>query len=295
MGSKGLTIILSKTVGFCYGVKNAIKIVEKSLLKYPHPIYTLGPLIHNKSEVKRLQNLGIKHIDKLEKIKSGSIITRTHGIEKNIMEILKSKKLNVINGTCPFIKKIQNIVSVLSKKKYFIFILGDKNHPEIKSVVSYIKPGNNFLIIDVSKENIDFKKYYRIFNMLKKHKIAVVSQTTIPFEKFDKITKELNNIFKNIKIYNTICASSIRRQKEALELAKNVEVIIVIGGKHSANTKHLFELSKTTGVKAYHIEQENEIDNINLSNIKKLGIITGASTPDWLIKNIVNKLKKLKK
>ncbi len=280
-----MEIIKVKSAGFCFGVKRAVKIALETAEKYKNRnIYTLGPIIHNRDVVKELEIKGI-HVTESTNIKDSVIILRSHGVEKDILEKLKKNNNIIVDAICPYVKKIHNCVVELRNKKYFIVIIGDKQHPEVKAIASYADKNLHKIVSE--KKEID--------NTLKKiKKIGVVAQTTQSLENYLKICTKLLEFKAEFRIFNTICDSTSIRQNETVDVAKKVDCMIVIGGKHSANTRRLYELSKEILKDVYHIENEKDLNLEWLKNKKKVGITAGASTPDYIIKGVVEKIRGLK-
>lgn len=276
-----MKIILAKDAGFCFGVDKAVKSVY-SALKDKKDLYSLGPFIHNPSVIKEFESKGLKIIDDVRKIKKGTVLIRTHGIDPSTFKIIKKKKLDFINTTCPFVKKLQHNIIKLDHEKFKIVIIGDKNHPEIKALLGYVK--NKAVVIncvnDVDKLNM-FPK------------IGVVVQTTYDFKKFKILSSLLLNKTNEIKIYNTICNATFNRQQNARNLTQQVDLMLIIGGKNSANTSCLYKLCKKYNKQTYHIETFNEIKKDWFKNIKKVGITGGASTPLKICKQIIKKIKEM--
>ncbi|WP_413853703.1 4-hydroxy-3-methylbut-2-enyl diphosphate reductase [Candidatus Ruminimicrobium bovinum] len=273
-------IKIAESSGFCFGVRRAIELAEK-VSQESDNVYTFGPLIHNPQEVERLNKKGIEVINDYSKIQDGILVLRTHGIELNVYNKLsENKKLKIIDATCPFVKRAQDIVKELSDISQQIVIVGEKTHPEVVALVSY---GKGKCIVVENKNDIEKVKKTDI--------IYIVSQTTQSPKNFDDIVKEIAKISK-VKIYNTICKATFDRQSSAEKLAKSVDIMIVIGGKNSGNTRRLFQIC-SSAVETYHIESGDEIKNDWFTNKQKIGITAGASTPDWIIKNIKNKIEKI--
>lgn len=272
------TIEIAESSGFCFGVRRAIELAEK-ISRESDNVYTFGPLIHNPQEVERLNKKGIKVINDYSKINSGILVLRTHGIELDVYNKLsENKKLKIIDATCPFVKRAQDIVKELSDISRQIVIVGEKTHPEVIALVSY---GKGKCVVVENKSDIKKIKKTDI--------IYVVSQTTQSPKNFDDIVKEITKISK-VKIYNTICKATFDRQTAAEKLAKSVDVMIVVGGKNSGNTRRLFQICSNV-VETYHIESGDEIKNEWFKNKQKIGITAGASTPDWIIEDIKTKCK----
>jgi 4-hydroxy-3-methylbut-2-enyl diphosphate reductase len=277
--------IESKTAanaGFCFGVKRAIDLVEKTLNEKSE-VYTLGPIIHNPQEVKRLKEKGVKILNEIDCVKSSCIILRTHGISLELRNRLeKDKTLHIIDATCPFVKKAQDIIKNLSSQKTTIVIVGENSHPEVEALVSYGR--DKCVVIENSREALEFKGI---------GELNIVSQTTQTPQNFNVIVEILKKRFK-INIYNTICKATLERQESAKKLSKKVDLMIVIGGKNSGNTTRLAEICKTQ-TKTYHIETIDELDDKWFNNINTVGLTAGASTPDNIIKSVQNRLGKILK
>jgi len=275
---------IAKNAGFCFGVRRAINLTEKTADK-EGKVYTLGPVIHNPQEVKRLEKKGIKTLEDPKKVKSGSIILRTHGIPFNLHKRLEeNKNINVIDAACPFVKRAQNTVKLLStdikSKDKTIIVVGEKVHPEVVALVSY---GNGKCIV---VENIKEARKFR-----GRGGLNIVSQTTQTPENFNSIVRVLKKRYKT-KVYNTICKATLDRQKAAEKLAKTVDLMIVIGGKNSGNTTRLTQICSEK-TKTYHIETACSVKEKWFKNVNSVGLTAGASTPDWIIKEIEMRIKKI--
>ncbi len=274
-----MKIELAKKLGFCFGVKRAIKLAEENKNSY-----TFGPLIHNKQEIDRLKNnfnVGLKK-DLSDFKTSDKLIIRTHGIEKKDLEILNEKNIEYIDATCPFVTKPQEIVQEMSNSGYEIIIFGDISHPEIRGVMSYVS-GNVYVVL-----NIDDLKKYKLSN-----KIALVSQTTRNIEDFTEIAKFLISEYKEVRVFNTICNATFENQIAAEELSRKADVMLIIGGRESSNTKQLLKICETYCQNCYHIESADEVKNKWFENCLLCGISAGASTPDWIINNVVERVKNI--
>jgi 4-hydroxy-3-methylbut-2-enyl diphosphate reductase len=271
--NKNVELKIAANAGFCFGVKRAIGLVEKTL-KEKAEVYTLGPIIHNPQEVKRLEEKGVRVLNNIDSVKSGCVILRTHGVSLELYNKLeKDKTLSVVDATCPFVKKAQDIVKNLSSQETTIVIIGEKSHPEVEALVSYA--AGKSVVIETLKE---------AFELEGSGELNIVSQTTQTPQNFDFIVKIIKKRFK-VNIYNTICRATIERQKAAQELAKNADLMIVIGGKNSGNTTRLAEICKAQ-TDTYHIETVNEIEDKWFENVKVIGLTAGASTPDSIIKSV---------
>ena len=275
-----MEIRLAKSYGFCFGVKRAIKIAEES----PNS-KTFGPLIHNKNEIERLaKNFNVGLVQDLEEIEPKSrIIVRTHGIPKDQLQFLKSQDVEIIDATCPFVTKPQEIVQKMSEEGYSIVIFGDKNHPEIKGVMSYAKDPVVVLSVQELKESLAKLK----------ERVATVAQTTRKFEEYQKIVAFLMEHKKEVRVFNTICNATFENQDAARELSKEADVMIVIGGKNSSNTKQLYRICKENCPHSYLVENKDELKSEWFEGKKVCGITAGASTPNWIIEEVIEKIRKL--
>ena len=276
-----MKIRLASSYGFCYGVKRAIQIAEE------HPgSATYGPLIHNRDEINRLKkSYDIGLVESFEEAESvESIVIRTHGIPKNELKQLKAQGKEIINATCPYVTTPQQIVERMSREGYSIVIFGDRNHPEIKGVVSYAEESGEAHVVLEEKE---------LENLPLKSKVAIVAQTTRKPRDFMTIVNALVLRVKEVKVFNTICNATFENQDAAAELAKEADVMIVIGGKHSSNTKQLHSICRNYCADSYLIENKNELEKDWFAGKKLCGISAGASTPDWIVRNVVERIEKI--
>ena len=274
-----MKIKLASNYGFCFGVKRAIKIAED----YKNSS-TMGPLIHNQDEINRLQNdFNVGLYTKLSDVKDNdTVIIRTHGIPKDDLKNLRLQKAKIINATCPFVTTPQQIVKKMSKEGYSILIFGDAEHPEVKGVQSYGEDQDDVHIILEPSEIKDL--------IFKNNKIATVAQTTKKKEKYLEIVNYLILKNKEVRVFNTICDATFENQDAARDLSKEVDVMIVIGGKNSSNTKQLHSICLENCTNSYLIENDTELDSSWFVNKKLCGITAGASTPDWIIQQVVGKI-----
>ncbi len=276
-----MKIELAKSYGFCYGVKRAIKIAEE----HPHSA-TFGPLIHNKDEINRLKkDYDVDLVENIDDaLKFDTLVIRTHGITKENLKILKSQGKKVINATCPYVTTPQNIVQNMSKEGYTIVIFGDKNHPEIKGVASYsVDPERTHIVLSAKE----------LIGLPLGTKVAVVAQTTRKPQQYQEIVAALAVRVAELRAFNTICNATFENQEAAAELAKRADVMVIIGGKHSSNTKQLYSICKSYLDECYHIENESELKPKWFKGKKLCGISAGASTPDWIIENVVKKIEEI--
>ncbi|MDI6605155.1 MAG: 4-hydroxy-3-methylbut-2-enyl diphosphate reductase [Thermoanaerobacteraceae bacterium] len=276
-----MKVIVANHAGFCFGVKRAVEKAYEQLNKKDNiKTYTLGELIHNPHVVNDLYEKGIKSIEDINSINENSrIIIRTHGISEDLYSKLKEKNLEIEDMTCPFVKKVQNIVKKYYNNGYNIIIVGDEKHPEVRGVNGWC---NNTAYIINSNDNMDI--------MPKFNKACVVAQTTITQEQWEKVLKILKNKVKELISFNTICDATNKRQKAAEELSHIVDIMIVIGGKKSSNTQKLKKICEKNCKKTYQIESKEELNLILFKKDYTIGITAGASTPGYIINDVVNEL-----
>ena len=275
-----MEIIVAKKAGFCFGVKRAIDIAFQLAREKRKGVYTLGPIIHNPQVVERLKEKGIVPIEDIKtKKKVRALIIRTHGIPLHLSKEISSIGCEIIDATCPFVKKAQYYAKLLKEEGYQVVILGEKNHPEVKGLMSYAND-DDVIVIDSETPLPKLKG-----------RVGIVVQTTQSLEALKKVLSDTLEHANEIKVYNTICNSTALRLKETEKMARKVDVMLVVGGKNSANTTQLTRLCKSLSVPTYHIETSYEIKEEWVKNAKKLGITAGASTPEWIIKEVEKRIR----
>ena len=272
-----MEIFIAEDAGFCFGVKRAIDMTEEELNRVNNNVFSYGDLIHNPQEVHRLREKGLTSIDDYNKVDSGSIIIRSHGVKKNIIDDIETKGIKLVNCTCPYVKSVYKKVEEYTEKGYDIIIIGDPNHPEVIGINGHCND-KAYVINNMDDLN----------ELPELDKVCIVSQTTNTFEKFEKLSESIKDKANEIKIFNTICNATKRRQLSTEELSKQVDAMIIIGGYNSSNTQKLVEVSKRHCKNVFHIETINDLSLKDIQNFKKIGISAGASTPDWIIKEAVN-------
>jgi len=282
-----LEVIVAKTAGFCFGVNKAVNMVYELIGETDEHIYTIGPIIHNEQVVNSLKEKGVELIYELDSAeKPGYIFIRAHGVVPEVYKEIEEKNLKVIDATCPFVKRIHELVAGKHKEGYKIIIVGDKNHPEVIGINGWCN--NTAHVID-DTENL------KELNINEDDKICVVAQTTIKYETWEKIIECLDKNFKNVEKFKTICNATSKRQAEAAEIAEKVDLMFVIGSRNSSNTKKLYEICKAKCENTYMVQTSGELPPVNIKNIKKVGVTAGASTPDWIIKEVIQKMEELNK
>ena len=276
-------IILAKTAGFCFGVDRAVNLVY-DLVNEGKKVCTLGPIIHNAQLVADLESKGVKIIDDISEAPQGyTVVVRTHGVEKNVLDELENKNIDFVNATCPFVTKIHNIV----KKQYentVVLIAGDKNHPEVLGIKSYCK-GPSF----VFKDEKELEKIIQDNDIGQKNSVICVAQTTFSLNEQKKCKKIFKKLCTNCKIFDTICNATSDRQNEAEELSKNSDAMIVVGGRHSSNTCKLRDTGEAN-CPTFLIETADELASIDLSKYNVIGVTAGASTPSVIIKEVLKSM-----
>lgn len=274
-----MKIELAENYGFCFGVKRAIKIAEENKNSV-----TYGPLIHNAKEIERLdQDYKVGLTEDITSFQTGDkAVIRTHGIPKGELRFLEEKGVDVIDATCPYVTKPQQICEEMSALGYDIIIFGDETHPEIKGVKSYAQHGAYVVSCVADLEDLKLKEH-----------IALVAQTTRKAEDYLEIACYLIPRYKEVRVFNTICNATFENQDAVRKLAKRADVMLIIGGKNSSNTKQLYSIAKEFCAQSYHIEDEKDLELVWFGGKKLCGISAGASTPDWIIQKVVNGLENL--
>ncbi|MDF1884387.1 4-hydroxy-3-methylbut-2-enyl diphosphate reductase [Sulfurimonas sp. SAG-AH-194-C21] len=274
-----MEIELAENYGFCFGVKRAIKIAEEN-----SNASTYGPLIHNSKEIARLdKDFKVGLVDDFTTFKPGEkAIVRTHGIVKDELFALLKQGVDVVDATCPYVTKPQEICQEMSEEGYDVVIFGDESHPEIKGVKSYATHG---AIVVSSVEDVKKLKL--------KEKIALVAQTTRKVEDYMAIAHYLIPRYKEVRVFNTICNATFENQDAVDKISRNADVMIVIGGKNSSNTKELFSIAHENCPSSYHIEDETELEKSWFDGKEFCGLSAGASTPDWIIQNVIKTIEQI--
>jgi len=276
-----MELILAKQAGFCFGVKRATQMAFEAADKGGET-YTLGPIIHSPQVVARLEEMGVKAIKDVDGVDQGTVIIRSHGVAAGELESVISRCLEVVDATCPFVKKAQEHVASLSAAGYDVVVVGDADHPEVQGIVSYAT-GKVYVV--ASGEEAE-----RLPRMAK---IGVVAQTTQSFENLKNVVTACLGKGGEIRVYHTICDATAVRQEEAKRLAGQVDCMIVIGGYNSANTKRLAEVCKELLPRTHHIEIAGQLDASWFDGVEKVGITAGASTPKWLIDEVIDRVREI--
>ncbi len=277
-----MKLYIAKSAGFCFGVKRAIELALQAAQKNSEKLYTLGPLIHNPQAVDHLKALGIKVRDRIEKIPGGTVIFRSHGVSLKDLRKAKEKKLHIVDATCPIVKRAQFYAKYLHRQGYNLLIVGEAHHPEVEAIKSYLDKG---VVVD------DVKIIQKLGPW---EKLGIIAQTTQSFNLFKEIVAACLDRAKEVRVFNTICHATMIRQKEALEIAKKVDCMIVVGGYNSGNTQRLAAICREIQPRTYHIETAKELTPRWLARRKRIGLTAGASTPSWIIKKVEQEIRDLK-
>jgi len=275
-----MEIIVAKNSGLCYGVRRALNIAKKTREKKAGKVFTLGALIHNPQVIADLEKQGIHSASEIRKLNQGIVIIRSHGVSPAIYKLLAKKKIEIVDATCPIVKKIQKLVEFLAKERVEIIIVGNKEHPEIQGLIGYSQGKGIIVENEGQARRLPHKK-----------KRAVLAQSTQDLYLFGKIIIALVEKTEELKVYNTICHSTQTRQKSTSELASQVDTLFIVGGKSSSNTNKLYQISKRILPKTYFIESADQITSRMIKGAKKIGLSGGASTPPEAIQEAVDKIK----
>jgi 4-hydroxy-3-methylbut-2-enyl diphosphate reductase len=275
-----MEIIIAKNSGLCYGVKRALEMAASTRRRRSGKVLTFGELIHNPQVIAELKNQGIHSTEDLESLGEGTIIIRSHGVAPEVYRGLEKKEIEIIDATCPIVKKIQKLVARLAKKNAEVVIVGNRRHPEIRGLTGY--GGRKTRIVEDEAQARDLPQ---------KRKRAVLAQSTQDLFLFGKVVAALLEKTAELEVYNTICRSTRIRQKSTSDLASRVDVLFIVGGKNSSNTKRLYEISKRILKNTHFIENAGQISPRLLKGATRIGISGGASTPPEAIAEAVAKVR----
>ncbi len=282
-----MKIRLAKTAGFCMGVRRAVDMaLDLQRTRPPLPIVTYGPLIHNPQTLELLRTRGIEQAQSLDDIDHGTVIIRAHGISPQERKILEEKGVGVIDATCPRVARVQAVIRKHAKKGHFCVIVGDEDHPEVRGLIGFASAGG------VAASSADDSDALESLDPVRE--ICVVAQTTQQEAAFNEVVELLKARSLNLHVYNTICGSTKRRQDEVRRIARQSDAVLVVGGKGSGNTQRLAKVAESEGVPALHIETAGEIPPDALDGVRTLGVTAGASTPNWQIQQVIDRLKEIR-
>ncbi len=275
-----MEVIVAKTAGFCFGVRRAVEQVYEQVQKGNGPIYTYGPIIHNEEVVKDLESKNVRVIgsrEELEQLTGGTVVIRSHGVGKDIYELIRRRGLNLVDATCPFVKKIHRIVERESEAGKQIVVIGNASHPEVQGICGWCR--DNVVIVENECQASDLAVNCDV-------KLCIVSQTTFNNNKFKNLVEIICKKGYDSDVINTICNATNERQREAAQIARQADAMIVIGGQHSSNTQKLFEICNKECENTYYIQTLVDLKQREIPPVDCVGITAGASTPNHIIKEV---------
>lgn len=280
--SAGRQIEVADRCGFCFGVRRAIEMAEQTLASGGR-VYSLGPVIHNPQEIARLESLGLQVIKDIDEAEPGVLIIRSHGVSPATAEAAQARGMTLVDATCPLVKRAQSLAEKLHAEGYEVVVIGDAEHPEVKAILGYA-PGATVVASEAELEPLAGRQ-----------RVGVVSQTTQSPEGFRRLTAALAGRFRGqeLRVCVTTCNATVERQAAAMELALCVDVMFVLGGRNSANTRELARLCETTGVPTYHLETAAELEEAMVADRRRVGVTAGASTPRWVVERFIERVKSL--
>jgi len=275
-------VVIARTAGFCWGVRRTVDKVMEVAEAAAGPVVTLGPVIHNPQAVERIREKGVGTVGAVAEVAAGTtVVVRTHGAPKAELAAARERGLSVVDGTCPYVKYPQAMAQRLSREGYHLVVVGDAQHAEVKGVVSYaegpctvVRPGDPVPPFAAKK-------------------VAVIAQTTIVGTEFERVVGSLALRHREVRAVNTICSDTDERQADARRLAAEVDAVVVVGGKNSANTRHLAEICKELQPRTWHVETAAELDPAWFLGCRVVGLSAGASTPDWVVEEVAGRLRAL--
>ncbi|MEJ2201138.1 MAG: 4-hydroxy-3-methylbut-2-enyl diphosphate reductase [Desulfuromonadaceae bacterium] len=274
-----MKIIVGESAGFCFGVKRATKLAFAATEQGHRKICSLGPIIHSPQLVKRLEEHGVEVVRRVEDIQEGAVIIRSHGVTAEEMEKICADHFEVVDATCPFVKKAQEYAGLLSQEDYTLVLVGEREHPEVRGIVSYAREGEVFVVSGRREaEELPVRR-----------KMGVVAQTTQSYENLREVIDVCLGKSQELRVFNTICDATSVRQDEARNIAGRVDLMLVIGGFNSANTTRLAQICREIQPRTHHIETADEIEPTWFAGVNSVGITAGASTPQWIINEVVKK------
>ena len=276
-----MKIVRSKHIGLCFGVKRAIRLAVDLRNKHPGPLYSLGPLLHNPQEVRRLESLGIVARDELEQCTDGPILLRTHGITSEQMKRARELGVELVDAVCPRVEVVRKHIEQFGQRGYTVVLAGDEGHPEIKAIRSYARGP---VVVVSSPEQLPER--------FERSPVVVLSQTTQDPATFEAIVAACRDRSDEVEDVCTICSDAVRRQEDGRRLAESADMVIVVGGRNSANTKRLAEICRRVQPRTFHIEDPAELQGLDFTGVEKVGLASGASTPDWLVDGVERRLRR---
>ena len=271
-----MRLVVARPIGFCFGVKRAINLAKRARLKF-NRVWTLGALIHNPEVVAELRRQGIREVSSLGQVKGGALVIRSHGCPPEVLEQARKLGIEVIDATCPYVGRVQRVVRDLKSAGYLVIIVGERDHPEVQSLLGYARDAG---MVYESKMKTSEKK------------IGVVAQTTIPLKTFQAALTDLSQRqFEELRVFNTICQEAASRQAATLKIAREVDLMVVIGGRNSANTSRLADIAREAGKQTYQVENRKELNPGWFAQTQRVGVTAGTSTPSWVVDDVLKALR----
>jgi 4-hydroxy-3-methylbut-2-en-1-yl diphosphate reductase len=276
-----MDVVIARTAGFCWGVRRTVdKVME--VAEAAAPVVTLGPVIHNPQAVERMREKGVGKVEAIAEVPAGTtVVVRTHGAPRAEVAAARERGLELVDGTCPYVKYPQAMATRLTKEGYHLVVVGDAGHAEVKGVVSYAEGPVTVVPAGAAVPEIQARK------------VAVIAQTTLVGAEFERVVGALALRHKEVRAVNTICSDTDERQADARQLAREVDAVVVVGGKSSANTRHLAEICREIQPRTWHVETRAELDPAWFRDCQRVGISAGASTPDWVVEEVAERLRAL--
>jgi len=271
-----VNVTVAPCAGFCFGVRRALKLAFDAAHEGDGPMVTLGPIIHNPQVVAKLSDEGLRVVDDLSDIESGTLVVRSHGLPRSVLNAARERGFEIVDATCPFVKMAQDRAAQLEKEGYAVVVVGEQDHPEVLSITGSLASGAT-----VVTEPDDLGDQPRT------DRVGIVCQTTQPIARLKAVVARLLETAQEVKVFNTICNATSERQVNALDLADAVDVMLIVGGRNSANTRRLWELCREAGSDAYHIETADELESGWFEGKQEVGVTGGASTPQWIIDEVI--------
>jgi 4-hydroxy-3-methylbut-2-enyl diphosphate reductase len=277
-----MEIVIANNAGFCFGVTRALELANRAAEDRSRPVHTLGALIHNPQEVARLEAAGVHQVESLDEVREGTVILSAHGVDPSVEAEARARGLEVIDATCPFVLRAHEHIRRLAAEGYTVIILGDPGHREVMGLAARAE-GKATLITSAEDAAA----------LPAGAKYGLVVQTTQRPERLREVAGVLAERSRELRVFNTICEATMKRQESARELAARVDVMVVVGGRNSANTARLVEICAATGTPTHHIETAEELDGDWLAHAHRVGVTAGASTPDWIVTQVAARLREL--
>jgi len=275
-------IVVARHMGFCGGVRRAVEMARSTAEQSRGPVFTWGPLIHNPQVVGRLEGAGVRVAERLEELDGEAFVVSAYGVEHAVLDQARARGMRIVDATCPVVIRAHELAFKLAEEGYTLIVVGDHGHPEMVTLKEVL--GDRVTVVHTLEEARQVKVRGRV---------AVLSQTTQSLENFKQIVADLAVRVKELKVLNTLCPAITVRQEEAERLVEEVQALVVVGGHGSSNTTRLAEIGRAHGLPTYHIEVPDELDPAWFRGVEKVGVMSGASTPDWIIAQVLHRLEEI--